>query len=292
MKIIQGDAITVETGTSHRGGVSQWRRLLDGEAGAVDNFSLVLAQSPGRFSPRHRHNFEQIRFQLKGTASYGRTGTLTPGMIGYYPEAVRYGPQTQEDGEMLSSLVLQFGGASGSGYIGRDEQAVLTEELRSLGEFKDGVFRRNKGVPGKRNLDGFQAIWEHAKQRPLTYPEPRYEAPILMDPDRFEWLPVVGAPGVWEKPMGVFTECRTMAGFLKLAPGAVYEATGARDIYFVMSGAGDVEGDAWRYATTVFLDPGDTVRFTAETETVILNLRLPNLDHFKNVTRTGLAAAE
>lgn len=242
MKIIQGDEITVETGTSHRGGVSQWRRLLDGKAGAVNNFSLVLAQSPGRFSPRHRHNFEQIRFQLKGTASYGRTGTLTPGMIGYYPEAVHYGPQTQEDGEMLSSLVLQFGGASGSGYIGRDEQAALTEELRSLGEFKDGVFRRNEGVPGKRNLDGFQAIWEHAKQRPLTYPEPRYEAPILMDPDRFEWLPVGGAPGVWEKPMGVFTECRTMAGFLKLAPGAVYEATGARDIYFVMSGAGDVEG--------------------------------------------------
>lgn len=210
---------------------------------------------------------------------------MTPGMIGYYPEAVHYGPQTQEEGQMLSSLTLQFGGASGSGYIGRDEQAAVTTELRKLGEFKNGAFRRNKDVPGKRNLDGFQAIWEHAKQRPLTYPEPRYEAPILMDPDRFEWLPVEGAPGVEEKPMGVFTECRTMAGFLKLEPGAVYEATGARDIFFVLSGEGAVDGEPLRYATTVFLDPGESARFTADTQTNLLHLRLPNLAHLKGEPR-------
>ncbi|MBT5110381.1 MAG: hypothetical protein HOM25_17010 [Rhodospirillaceae bacterium] len=292
MKIIQGDQVTLETGTSHRGGVSQWRRLLDGNAGAVDNFSLVWAQSPGRYSPRHRHNFEQIRVQLEGVASYGRTGTMKPGMIGYYPEAVHYGPQTQDEGEMLSSLALQFGGASGSGYIGRDEQAAITKELRSLGEFKNGAFRRNKGVPGKRNLDGFQAIWEHAKQRPLTYPEPRYEAPLLMDPDRFAWLTVDDMPGVQEKPMGVFTECRTMAGLLKLAPEAVFEATGARDIFFVLSGDGMVKGEPWRYATTVFLDRGESARFSAETETEILQLRLPNLDHLKGEDAAGRVAAE
>ena len=292
MQIVQGDMVPVETGTSHRGGVSQWRRLLDGEAGALDNFSLVWAQSPGRFSPRHRHNFEQIRFQLDGTAKYGRTGTLTPGMVGYYPEAVHYGPQTQEDGDMLGVLVLQFGGASGSGYIGRDEQAALTAELRELGEFKDGVFRRNDDVPGKRNLDGFQAIWEHAMQRPLTYPKPRYDAPVFMDPKNYDWLLVGETTGVMAKTLGVFTECQTMIRFLKLDEGAVYNARGERDVYFILSGAGKVEGENWRYATTVSVAPGENICLEATEETEILHLRLPNLAALKAREDPARRAAE
>jgi hypothetical protein len=295
MQIVQGDMVPVETGTSHRGGVSEWRRLLDGVAGSLDNFSLVWAQSPGRFSPRHRHNFEQIRFQLDGTAKYGRTGVLKPGMVGYYPEAVHYGPQTQEEGDMLAVLVLQFGGASGSGYIGRDEQAALTEELRGLGEFKDGVFRRNDDVPGKRNLDGFQAIWEHARQRPLTYPEPRYDAPVFMDPENYDWLPVAATAatsGVLEKTLGVFTECQTMIRFLKMDAGAVYNAPGARDVYFVLSGAGVVEGENWRHATTIFVEPDEDICLEATSETEILHLRLPNLAPLKARNDETLRAAE
>ncbi|MBL4719937.1 MAG: hypothetical protein JKY20_02245 [Alphaproteobacteria bacterium] len=292
MKIVQGDQVSVETGTSHRGGVSEWRRLLDGESGAIDNFSLVWAQSPGRFSPRHRHNFEQIRFQLEGTAKYGRTSVLKPGMVGYYPEAVHYGPQTQEEGEMLGVLVLQFGGASGSGYIGRAEQADLTEELRGLGEFKDGVFRRNDDAPGKRNLDGFQAIWEHAKQRPLTYPDPRYDAPVFMDPENYDWLPIANSPGAVVKTLGVFTECQTMIRFLKLDAGAWYSAPGARDIYFVLSGAGVVAGEPWRNATTLYVAQGENVRLEASAETEILHLRLPNLDHLKSRDGAPRQAAE
>jgi hypothetical protein len=111
-----------------------------------------------------------------------------------------------------------------------------------------------------------------------------------MDPERFAWLQVDGMPGVQEKTMGEFTECRTMAGFLKLAPGAVYESIGARDIFFVLSGDGTVEGEPWRYATTVFLDHGDSASFTAETESKFLHLRLPNLDHLKGEDQTGIAA--
>ena len=76
-----------------------------------------------------------------------------------------------------------------------------TEELKKLGTFKDGVFHRNPGQPGKKNLDGFQAIWEHLTGRALKYPKPRYDVPILMHPDNYDWVPVEGQPGsAWRMP--------------------------------------------------------------------------------------------
>ena len=173
MRIVQGDQVPQTPAEAHRPGSTTYRRILDGEPGD-DNFSLVLAEGPGdRYSPRHKHNFEQFRIQLEGTADYGRTGKMTPGMVGYFPEGVPYGPQSQTPGEYVSIIVLQCGGASGSGYIGRDEQQQAIEELKQFGEFKDGVYRRREGVPGKRNLDGFQAIWEHIHGRPYIGAKPR-----------------------------------------------------------------------------------------------------------------------
>ena len=69
-------------------------------------------------------------------------------------------------------------------------------ELREEGEFKDGVFRRRADVEGRRNVDGYQAIWEHVNGRPMDYPKPRYPQPIFMDPENYEWVPAAGVPGV------------------------------------------------------------------------------------------------
>jgi hypothetical protein len=277
MKIVQGDLLQPDARSSHRGGTISYLRLLDGEPDTIDNFSLVLARTPGRFSPRHRHNFEQFRYQLEGIADYGRTGKLKPGMIGYFPEGVHYGPQTQDEGDRLAILVLQCGGASGSGYLGREGEVAYTEELKKLGVFKDGVYHRNPGVPGKKNVDAFQAIWEHVHQRPLVYPKARYDVPILMHPDAFEWVPVEGAKGVYDKLMGVFTERRTSASFLKLGDAAAYTVSGQRDIYVVLSGSGTVVGEPYRRLTTVLLERGDRAAFKAREATEILHFRLPDL---------------
>ena len=115
------------------------------------------------------------------------------------------------------TLVLQFGGASGGGYLSRQETKQATNELKGLGTFDGGVYRRNEGVPGKRNLDGFQAIWEHVNQRPLQYPKPRYPQAIMMDAARYDWVSTEH-PGVSEKLLGVFTERRAQARLLRLAP--------------------------------------------------------------------------
>jgi hypothetical protein len=293
MKIVHGSKIETKTESQHRGGVSRRQRLLEGEYGSIDNFSLVIARPKDRYSPRHRHNFEQFRYQIEGEANYSRTGTLKPGMLGYFPEAVHYGPQTQGQGQDLCVLVLQCGGSSGSGYLGRDAEFNMTKELEKLGTFKDGVFFRNPGVPGKKNMDGAQAIWEHAMGRPLVYPKPRYDVPILMHPVNFEWMPLEGQRGVSEKFMGSFTERQISARFIKIAPGATFKASGGRDIYVVLKGEGDLKGEEYGLHTALFLEKkSERAAFKATKETEMLHYRLPDLAPIKAAMPRSLEAAE
>ncbi len=295
MKIVQVDDIALERGLEHRGGTFHSRRLLEGEPGALDNFQLSLGQMGGDFySPRHRHNFEQVRFQVAGTLDYDRDGKLSPGMVGYFPEGMHYGPQTQNPDEVPMTLVLQCGGASGSGYLSRAESKAGMAELRNIGEFKDGVFRRADGADGKRNMDGYQAIWEHVHGRKLAFPKPRYARPIMMDPASYDWLKVDGEDGVAEKPLGVFSECRTEAGFLGLDSGAVHLA-GGRGIYFVVSGAGEVAGEPFARHATVLVERGESASFAATEATEIFHIGLPNLDAMRERGQFGetkAAAAE
>ena len=277
MKIAHGDEIPFKRGLQYRGGTFYSRTLMEGEPGTIGNFSLVLGRNEGDFfSPRHRHNFEQIRYAFEGTLDFAKTGKLSEGMVGYFPEGVSYGPQSQAEGQVSTALVLQFGGASGSGYLSRDEVKAGMDDLAKYGEFKDGVFHRRQPADGKVNLDAFQAIWEHVNQRPLAYPKPRYDAPVLMDPGHYDWVPVAGADGVSEKAMGVFTERRAEIRLLKLEAGASFAVRG-RALYFVLSGTGTLAGETFRRMTTLYLDTGETATFTARETAEILHFGLPNL---------------
>lgn len=277
MKIVQGDELQWERGLEHRGGIFHFRRLLEGEAGGIDNFLMTCGKMGGGFySPRHRHNFEQLRFQLKGTLDYERDGKLSPGMVGYFPEGMFYGPQSQEPDEEPMTIVFQCGGASGSGFLSRDESKAAMEELRAVGEFKDGVYRREDAAPGKKNLDGQQAIWEHHNGRKLEFPKPRYNAPIFMDPDNCQWFPIDGATGAYEKRLGTFTECGTSARSVKLDAGAEWTAEG-RIVLFVASGKGTADDQEVREFTVIYLNYGETVTLTAEETTEMLCIGLPDL---------------
>ncbi|HUB97300.1 MAG TPA: hypothetical protein VL993_15365 [Stellaceae bacterium] len=277
MKIVQGEELQWQRGLEHRGGIFHNRLLMEGEPGTVDNFQLSMGRMGGAFfSPRHRHNFEQIRFQLDGELDFARDGRMKTGMVGYFPEGMFYGPQSQDPEGTPITIVLQMGGASGSGYLSRAEVKAGMDALQPEGEFKDGVFRRHKDVPGKRNVDGYQAIWEHVNKRPLAYPKPRYSRPFMMDPTHYEWLASADELGVAEKLMGVFTERRSTARFLRLDPGATHRASG-RSLYFVIEGAGTVEGEPLQNLTTVYLRRGEQATFTAREETRMLHLGMPDL---------------
>ena len=264
MRIVHADQVEEKIRfDQHRPGVFRHRTVAVGEPGTPGNFILELVGTTEDFAaPRRKHNFDQFRYQLEGELDFDRNGKMTPGSFGYFPEGTPYGPQRSIVRSL--TLVLQFGGASGNGY--------LTQEQLDAGSAALG---RDDGRPDVD--DGYRAVWEYVNRRPMTYPAPRYNDPVMMTPEHFDWVPVEGAPGVCEKLMGVFTERRCEARFLRLAPQARM-AAGGRKVYFALTGDGRVGGQAYRHYTAVFCERGEEATFEAETPTEILVLGLPRLD--------------
>jgi len=291
MKVVQFADVPLVRGLEHRGGTFHSRTPVAGEPGTPGNFKFSVSELGTDYSgPRHRHNFDQYRFMLSGESDYGQDGPLKAGMLGYYPEGVYYGPQVNKT--PITCAVLQFGGASGSGYLQPREVKAGMEELKQFGEFKDGVFHRREGAPGilrgKSNMDAYQAIWEHVHGRAMVYPKGRYDAPIMMDAANFAWAPVRRAAGVSEKLFGVFTERRTQARLVRLDAGAHYEVAG-RSVYLVLSGAGAAGGASLEKFTTVFLDTGERGTLAASETTELLHYGLPDLSDIAAVSHTGAA---
>jgi hypothetical protein len=275
MKIVHADEVEWKRGLQHRGGTFHYRHLLNGTPGTPGNFQFNIGQLEGDFSsPRHRHNFDQFRFQLEGTMNFDRNGKMAAGSFGYFPEGAPYGPQSS-DGRSCTA-VLQFGGASGSGYLSREEVAAGTAELKKYGTFEGGIFRRNDDVEGRRATDGYQAIWEHAHGERMEYPKPRYRDPIMVDPANYEWLPVPGQAGVTRRSLGTFTERQCAAELVRLGRGAAYRADG-RSVYLVLRGSGIVGDAAYRELSAFHLEDGERAELVARDDTEILRLVLPDL---------------
>jgi hypothetical protein len=261
---------------AHRGGGLKFKNLLAGVESSPENFWLTIAAGDGHFfSPRHKHNFDQFRMCIEGRTSIDPKKYLVPGEVGYFPEGTSYGPQ--QDTEANLTMVLQFGAASGGGYASRSQVKRAQDELIKIGEFKDGVFRRREGE-GRKNQDGFEAVWEQIMGRKLVYPAPRFDNPMFMTHENFGWRPGKGK-GVAEKTLGIFTERETRLEMVKLEPGAEWTnpAEDAITIAFVMGGGGTCAGQAYDTYAAVETVSGETATVRATTETVLLVMVLPML---------------
>ena len=227
------------------------------------------------FSPRHKHNFDQFRMCIEGRTSIDPKKYLVPDEVGYFPEGTSYGPQ--QDTEENLTMVLQFGAASGGGYASRAQVKRAQDELIKIGEFKDGVFRRREGE-GRKNQDGFEAVWEQIMGRKLVYPAPRFDNPVFMTHENFGWRPGKGK-GVAVKTLGIFTERETRLEMVKLEPDAEWTnpAEDAITIAFVMGGAGTCAGQAYDTYAAIETVSGETATVRATTETILLVMVLPML---------------
>ena len=287
MKITHPETIEWKRGLEHRGGTFHHRHMFDGEPDSPGNFQYNLGRIEGDFaSPRHRHNFEQFRYQVEGTMNFDRNGKMTKGTFGYFPEGASYGPQSSEGTSY--SAVLQFGGASGAGYLSRAQVRAGQSELEKIGVFEGGIFRRNDDVEGRRNSDAYQAIWEHHNGARMDYPKPRYRDPVMVDPENYAWVAI--SPGVFERYMGTFTERKAEASFVKLEKGATWKGPG-RTVYLVTEGAGTVEGDTFGKLSGVHAQEGEAPVFTASEETIILRMTLPDLAGLEQAGREPMRAA-
>ena len=137
-----GEASSVESGVvgSMRDGVLEQKFLLTGRDGDRNNYLLNVGRTGtgGWTTPRHKHNFDQIRYVIKGNYPYAKGKSMPEGSVAYFPEGVPYGPQDRPEG--LEMMVCQFGGASGSGYLSVTQREAANDALQKKGEFNSGVF--------------------------------------------------------------------------------------------------------------------------------------------------------
>jgi len=256
------DAAKLELEGVQRGRVNMIRRkrlpLETSVPGLTAEFSLSIVPE-GYFTPRHRHNFDQIRYTLTGLQSTGY-GDLGPGEVGYFPEGVHYGPQKQE-GE-CATLVLQFQGASGERLLANEEMNGTYQRMVAAGgTFENGIYHGFTPDGRKKNKDSYVAIWEEREGRKLTFPKPRYRAPVMMQSENFSWVPDRDRPGVETKHLGTFSEMRTGIGFFRLRPGARRAAERVRDaeLRYCIDGSFEYAGAPWGKHAYMFVPPEATV---------------------------------
>jgi hypothetical protein len=273
MQVIAVEDVPMIERSHVRQGVFRSRNLLTGEPDTPGNFTLYLVSMPDTYySPRHRHNFDQIRYQMEGEFDFAADGKMGPGSVGYFPEATYYGPQSSTSSSL--TLVLQFGGASGSGYISTDQYSNAMEDLAKLGSFEKGIFTRMKPDGRKLNQDAYEAVWEYVNDRELVYPQQRYTRPVFMQPEHFDWIAVPGQNGCSCKVLGMFSERLTRIAMYKIETGARLQlATHA--IYFVINGAGTVDNQAVARHATIYLTDGDNSVLKSASDTELLQLGLP-----------------
>jgi len=264
-----GESLVAQRG----GGEVAHKRLFEGVEGSPDNYMLVMAREPSSFySPRHRHPWDQIRVCLEGKIPIARGLFVEGGEIAYFPESTYYGPQ--EGGENRIVVLLQFGGASGQGFIGPDRLNQARLELAQAGRFEGGVYTRDTGQ-GRRNRDAYEAIWLHVMGGQPAYAPPAYKTPIVMRPEALSWLPT-DAAGVSVRNIGVFPHRGLSLNAWRIAPGARHPLQGTRALrlLFVTAGAGTIGPAELRRWSTVRLLPQERAELLAATSLELLELAI------------------
>jgi hypothetical protein len=259
-------------GVNHRQGSFRYKDLGQGTPGRPGNFYLRLVWTEGDFfSPRHVHNFDQVRVQIKGRFSFDKDGTMQPGCIGYFPEGTPYGPQTSAEDTV--QLAMQIGGPSGSGYLSEDERTAAVDALAKQGRFEGGRYfaADDKTGAGK---DGFEAAWEFANGRRIKYPKRRLEKPLLVNPEAFEWLDVPGVPGVRTKRLWDFGSRALACSLHQLGAGSSLMLTGAQSS-FVLSGSGAIAQLRFAKHDVLHLAAGESARIEAREDTELLAMPHP-----------------
>jgi quercetin dioxygenase-like cupin family protein len=259
----------------HPSGILVFQYCMVGEPQSPDNFMLVLGRQDGDFHmPRHRHNFDQIRLPLKGDMNIGDGLKLKEGQVGYFPEGLPYGPQDDPlgktpPGERLQ-LVLQFGGASGIGFMSMEQRLRARDELARTGEFVGPNYRHPDG-----KLEwGLNVIWQHVFGERLKYPMPRYPKVVIADPQRFNWIP--GAAGVARKFLGSFTEREASVEMVRVKPGALWQSThDVLRLVFVLSGEGSLNAQRLDAYDTIQVEAGELLELRAGSELELFVMGLP-----------------
>jgi len=161
----------------HRGPGLKMKSLAFRGDGRGNNLWLSVSEmEDGWHSPRHMHNFDQIRYVLAGETGF-REWDLHAGECAYFPAGVGYGPQEQHGSALL--LTLQFPGAGGQYYLTPEQVEETVAQLRA----EDPRFGTGgKGIDKDgRERDSYEIVWETHQKAPVRYPAAGFDSPVLFD---------------------------------------------------------------------------------------------------------------
>ncbi len=280
MQVAHASRMTFGPVSGHRSGGIDFKRLLKGRPGSPGNFEFSLVRTaPGYYTPRHRHNFDQVRFCLAGAMNYSPGKDLEAGSVGYFPEGTFYGPQSETVESV--TLLLQMGGAAGFGFMSYDQLNDGYQRLCDYGSFDRGVFTRSSPDGRTVRKDSYEAVWEHVMRREVEYPAPRYEEPIVMYPRNFKWMSAGG--GFETRRIGGFGERGLELSFVRGPRGARHTVTNiaAPELLFLAGGLMKASRyDGWIDAQSAIAldaaDAGTTFELVEDTEMFVI--RLPVFD--------------
>jgi hypothetical protein len=260
-----------------REGTLDSKVLARGREGSLNNYRLSFETAEESWStPRHRHNFDQIRLPVKGTVEYGKAlPTLPIGVVAYFPESVHYGPQVRHDGSQ--TLTLQLGGASANGFMSPEERKRGFDDLLKKGTFEKGAFNYVDDKGQVHRQDSYEAVWEYIRQRKLVYANPRYTTQVVMDPENFEWLADGRQRGVSRKWLGSFTERQLHISYVRIEPGTTLRLDNyaAPQILFVVKGAVSCQGKAYGLHTAFALESRESAEFAGAEPNELLHIQFP-----------------
>ena len=278
MKISTAAATKSRNYGIHRIGALDLQRILDGKQDALDNFGLLLTRANTDWSaPAHRHNFEQVRYVMEGQVDYGDGIPVHAGAVVYFPESVPYGYQTRKAGTVM--LEVQFGGASGNGFLSREQVDAATASLKTRGSFENGMYVRTDSAGKRHEEEPYEGIWKEVKGERIRYAPARYSNIVKMNPDHCAWVPSPTS-GVFHKWLGTFTERETRIGFARADTGAIMKVggSGAGEIRFLTKGKFTIQSQEYSPFTALNVAANDAaIELRAEEDCEFFCLDLPKI---------------
>ena len=217
--IVPGENIAFGQVVGHRGGGRKGKNFgfFDRAQGVCLNASMSVYTSE-RLNPRHKHDFDQVRYYARGGENYSKQ-VFGPGDCVYFPEGVSYGPTFTAAGcDENVRLGMQFQGPSKRPFFQRVEVQKGELALRELG----GTFD-DKGIfiwPNGRKQDSAEAIREYLGGKEIEYPKARYDDYVVMHSNEYPWSPLDGASGVAVRHLGYFNEVGPNIKMVKIDAGA------------------------------------------------------------------------
>lgn len=276
MDIASGTEGEWRGGSRHRAGGLGFKDLFLGDEGP-GNYWFSLVRIDDYSAPPHRHNFDQVRFMISGGFGFGDQ-VQPEGSVGYFTEGVTY---TQRSVGPNLHVLLQCEGGNGATYISADQMARAVETLSARGRFEKGRYLAD-GQDGA--VDGFEACWTEIVGHPPEYVSPRFDRPIIMNPQSFARSEMPGQPGVTRRRLGQFTERDLEIGFLAIEAGRVAHlpVADADIVFYAVSGEGQAEtadepatSGAWRSGDGLRQRRGQAGVITARTDAELFYVRLP-----------------